>query len=440
MNQADFGDWPERFVYVCSAGGAAIVNRAPMMQAGENRVAAVVVLRAISDPDNPTSADKAHAIQPTERLRDYAIRALGLDKSRFRVVQGHPDNFSDWKNVLNEAYVQASKLNCDIVFNVSGGRTPCKIAPLLGFNEQPAPPTLKILSVGLAPFRMDIVEFEDENRIIQGSLPIEKTTSIRDYLSSYGMREIDREGRPKLQDRMINISEFSERFLSVYSSLGQGSDRRAMKSAMGNLQYTAAEAVRDHRNPFPKIVPIDKKHMRFLDRQGLLSGLDGLDRSEEDSLVVSDKFSAEVLAGKWLEAVVYSRLDKELGGRNDLEYGCGIRLALDAKDNKRKNPKSPKYGNEITDLDCVVLADERFDIIEAKAVTGLTNFREGIVRLSEYSSMLSGQAGRAWLVAPFIDSTEAKTRDMNSHASQMGVELLVGPNAVGMLISRIREI
>ena len=440
INQADSGDWPERFVYVCSAGGAAIVNRAPMMQAGEKRVAAVVVLRAISDPDSPTSADKTHAIQPTERLRDYAIRALGLDESRFRVVHGHPDNFGDWKNVLNEAYDQASELNCDIVFNVSGGRTPCKIAPLLGFEEPPAPPTLKILSVGFAPFRMDMVEFDEESGIVQGSLPIEKPTSIKDYLGSYGLLEIDREGRPKLQDRMISISEFAERFLSVYSSLGQGPGRKAMKSAMGNLQYAAAEAVRDHRRQFPKIVSIEKKHMKFLDRHGLLSGLAGLDRGEDNFLVVSDKFSAEVLAGKWLEAVVFSRLDKELGDRNDLEYGCGIRLALDAKDNKRKSQNDPKYRNEITDLDCVVLADERFDIIEAKAVTGLTNFREGIVRLSEYSSMLSGQAGRAWLVAPFIDSTEAKTRDMNSHASQMGVELLVGPNAVGMLISRIREI
>ena len=437
MSQADSGDWPERFVYVCSAGEAEIVNRAPMMQAGEKRVAAVVVLRAISDPDNPTSADKTHAIQPTERLRDYAIRALGLDEGRFRVVQGHPDSFGDWKNVLNEAYVQASELECDIVFNVTGGRTPCKIAPLLGFEDPPAPPTLKILYVGFAPFSMDMVEFDEESGIVQSSLPIKKATSIRDYLSSYGMFEIDREERPKLQERMINTSEFAERFLSVYSGLGQGSDRKAMKRAMGNLQSEAKKVARGGR--FPKIVSIKEWHMKFLDRHGLLSGLAKLDRDEDNSLVVSDKFAAEILAGKWLEVVIYSRIDNELRDRDDWEYGCGIRLALDAKDNNIKNQNDPKYRNEITDLDCVVLADERFDIIEAKTVTGLTNFRQGIVRLSEYSSMLTGQAGRAWLVAPFIDSTEAKTRDMNSHASQMGVELLVGPEAVDILISRIRE-
>ena len=406
MNQADFTVWPERFVYVCSASQAATVNRAPMMQAGEKRVAAVVVLRAISDPDNPTSADKAHAIQPTERLRDYAVRALGLDESRFRVVHGHPDNFGDWKNVLNEAYDTAKELNCDIIFNISAGRTACRIAPLIGFEEPPAPPTLKILSVGFAPFRMDMVEVDEENRIIQGALPIENTTSIRDYLSSYGIVEIGRTKRQKSQARMNDISEFAGGFLSLYASLPNNRERNVMKWAMADLHGQANKAVSGDTN-YPKTIFLKKMTMEFFESHGLLSGLVGLERNEENSLVVPDKFSAEVLKGKWLEAAVYSRLDKELGGRNDLEYGCGIRLALDTRDKKRKRLKNANNINEITELDCVILADERFDIIEAKAVTGLTKFREGIVRLSEYSSMLSGQVGRAWLVAPFIDSTEA---------------------------------
>ena len=438
MNHADFAVWPERFVYVCSASQAATVNQTPMMQAGGKRVAAVVVLCAITDPDSPTAADKAHAIQPTERLRDYAIRVLGLDESRFRVVQGHPDSFDDWKNVLNAVYDVASELNCDIIFNISAGRTACRIAPLLGFEDPPAPPNLKILAVGFSPFRVDIVEFYGENRIVQGTLPIEKMTSIRDYLKSYGIVEIDRGGRMELQDRMIGISEFANRFLRIYCDLGEGPRRWAMKSAMKNLQTEANTIVQADSRDLPKIVSIEEKTMAFLDRHGLLSGLDGLEINEGTSLVV-DKFAAEILAGKWLEAVVYSQLDKELSGRNEVEYGCGIRLALEAKDKKRKRQEDPMHRNELTDLDCVILANDRFDIIEVKAVTVLKGFRSGIVRLSEYSRMLSGQAGRAWLVAPFIDSDEAKKKDMISHASQMGVELLVGPDAVGILISKLRE-
>ena len=428
MSQADFADWPDRFVYVCSAGGAATVNHTPMMQAGEKRVAAVVVLCAISDPDNPTSKDKSHAIEPTKRLKDYAIRALGLDKSRFKVVRGHPNRFGDWENVLYEAYYTAVELGCDIVFNVSGGRTPCKIAPILGYKARQAPPTLRILSVGLAPFSMDIVELGNKNGIVQRPLPIENRTPFSDYLRSYGVVEINREERQKSQDCMLDIAEFAEKILAVFSSFRAGQEKWAMRSAMANLQTESSKSVDDTGNPFPKSIMLGKKHLEFLDHHGLLSGLPGLELKKGHSLVVPDAFSAEVMAGKWLEAAVYSRLNKELKDRNDVEYGCGIRLALNSRD-----------GKEITDLDCAILADERFDIIEAKAVTVLTKFREGIVRLSEYSNMLSGQAGRAWLVAPFLDQQRLNKADMISHADRMGVKLLFGPKAVDDLISGIQE-
>jgi hypothetical protein len=61
-------DWPEKFIYVCSAGEAAIVNTLPLAHAGPDRVVEAFVLCGVKDREKATSTERTHALEPTDRL------------------------------------------------------------------------------------------------------------------------------------------------------------------------------------------------------------------------------------------------------------------------------------------------------------------------------------------------------------------------------------
>ena len=61
-------DWPERFIYVCNAGRAALVNALPLIHAGLDRVARVVVFCGADGPDTLNAAARAEAVDPALRL------------------------------------------------------------------------------------------------------------------------------------------------------------------------------------------------------------------------------------------------------------------------------------------------------------------------------------------------------------------------------------
>ncbi|MBV1868623.1 MAG: DUF1887 family protein [Marinosulfonomonas sp.] len=416
-----FANWPNKFIYVCSAGGAAFVNWAPMMQAGKDSVAAVVVLCAVSNVETPTQADLTHALAPAERLRDYAVNALGLNEDNFEIIYGHPDRFGDWQDVLNKVYDKAKAMDCDIVFNVTGGRTPCKIGPILGFENPPAPPTLRMLFVGMAPIRMDIVEFDEEQGIVQTPLRVEQRTRLKDYLASYGIREVTRPERERSQKAMRDVASVAEQVLATYQGLVTVRNRDDMRAAIRNIATRAANC-----SHFPAELKLSGDNANFLKKHGIFKSLPGLKLSRSNLAIVQNKFAAEFISGKWLEAVIFSRLAKELKGKNDVEFGGGVKITLDNAET-----------NEITDLDFLMLSDEKLDIVEAKAVTVTKRFREGIVRLAEYRNLLSGQAGQAWLVTPFLNRSDLEKDDMIGHAQRAGIEILFGENAVEELVDKI---
>ncbi len=65
--------------------------------------------------------------------------------------------------------------------------------------------------------------------------------------------------------------------------------------------------------------------------------------------------------------------------------------------------KSYRRDSDISDFDLVIFADERLDLIEAKAISTPMGLHVAIDKLSKLQSQLSGQSGRAWLVAPLLN-------------------------------------
>jgi len=61
--------WPERFVYVCNASRASLVNILPMVHAGIDRIEELVIFCGARSLHSKDANEIAEAIDPANRLR-----------------------------------------------------------------------------------------------------------------------------------------------------------------------------------------------------------------------------------------------------------------------------------------------------------------------------------------------------------------------------------
>lgn len=409
--------WPDRFVYVCGAGGAATVNVSPLLHSGRNCAVGVVIMSAVSNEENPTPTDYKESIYPTERLKGFCAKVLRLDPdTRIKVIPGHSDSFRPWAQVLHTAAEMARELDAEIVFNATGGRKPATIGALLGYRPtDPLAPKMTMISVGLSPFQARVIEIGSDGQIHETLLPIEDRLRIGTYLRQYGVSETAPEKRLVFEDFLLKSRAAAE-MLAASAAMAGGRKSIVQLYNVLNREQKAAEVYwkfRPYSTSPPKV---------FLPA---IAQVPGTRLNPGDTVSIETELAHGFLTGKWLEGLIFYKAREVFGGKNDVKIAAGLELGM---------PKKPKQRKPaITEFDLAILAEDRLDFVEAKAISGKMGkgkLHGAIDKLAKYRDQLSGPSGMAWLITPLLQTGELKDLDAFKHAENVGVKLLCGDAAV----------
>lgn len=404
-------DWPDRFVYVCTATRGAIVNLAPLYHAGADRLAGIVILRALASPNRATALDNAEAIEPSERLRKTAMEAFRLPKHRIRMLKGHADMLSDWVRVLDIAADMARDEGAAIVFNVTAGRKTTAIGALLGLPRTPGGPPLHLLTVGL-DMTMRRIDLQPDGPPTERPLPAHPGLGLELYLGSYGVQMLNRDQRRQREARL-------EACRDAYGILAARLGNVRYARCLGDLQPRAARF--DGAGPFD--LSIGRQEADVL--MPLVASVPGA-RLRNNTLTL-DTWAKDFFAGLWLEGLALTALRKVIPVDGPAHLACGVEIAV------RKTPR----GHATTELDLAVLSGDRLALVECKAGRDTRGVRRGLVNLAHVRALLTAQAGAAWLVAPLISAQEAEAKGLKAQAEESGITLLTGPEAVTDLVSAL---
>lgn len=414
--------WPDRFVYVCTATKGGIVNIAPMLNAGPARVVGLLVLRAVNDLEKLTETEKSNAILPGERLMEYAKSHLDLEPENMGFIDGKPDSFTDWTDVLPKASQMAAGLNAEIVFNITGGPKPVVLGTLLGAGASGQNAPITMISFGHNSVSKKAF-FDASGQLIEEFLPVDLNLGLSDYLKSVGLTEIGRAAREKKERRMTNERSSAEIIFQKILEM----DReivipkfRSLISAVSGLKY------RDK----PLNVPLfSETRVFFADVFDKLNNTKTIAKGIE----IRSEYDLEFLQGKWLESKVFNMVSEILKGRNNFEIACGLDFGL------LPSGATSKQVATISDFDLVILGDDRVEVIESKAVVDVKQIHAAIAKLNSHIRTLGGDAGRAWIVAPLLDKQQLDKNDMIASAQELGIKLLFGRNSLDELEREIRK-
>ncbi|WP_298572025.1 hypothetical protein [uncultured Aliiroseovarius sp.] len=415
MSSIENTTWPERFVYVCGAGGAATVNISPLLHSGRNRVQGVVIMSAVSNERQPTPTDFSQSIKPTKRLKEFCTQVLNLDGSLIKVITKNSDSLRDWQDVLDEASNLAEELDAEIVFNVTGGRKPATLGALLGYRPlNPQSPRLSLISIGHAPFQARLIRITKDGDIQENLLPIEDRLRIGSYLHSYGVTELAPESRLVFESFLVDSIPATKAIGQIAYSENGGKKFSVLYQSL----IRSDKAAREGREFRPYSVTLPRPFLKPASR------LSGVEIQSDDYVKVETEIAHDFLLGKWLEASIFNKAIEVFEGYNDVEIAAGLRLGM--MSNRKSKP-------DVTEFDLAILAEERLDLVEAKATfgkAGRTKLHGSIDKLAKYRNQLSGQSGKAWLIAPLLSFEDLAAIDAIDHANNEGVRLIWGANAV----------
>lgn len=179
-------EWPSKFVYVCNASQAAIVNVLPIAHAGMERISEIVVLCGARSANVDDPQLRREAIEPADRLEQF-IRLFASSPAVVPKVSrrfGDAGRFSEWTKHMEEIERKAHRQGLRLVYNMTGGTKPMGIGACLAFRGAKSPPVL--VYVAGNPLR---TEFIDGTTQIEA--PRQSELNIAQYLASYGITEVD---------------------------------------------------------------------------------------------------------------------------------------------------------------------------------------------------------------------------------------------------------
>lgn len=414
MQETETADWPERFVYVCSAGGAANVNIVPMLRAGRDRVAAVVILVGLANRNKPNASDKRHALDPADRIRTFASTALGLEKDQIKIVLGHSDLITDWNNASDEIadFVQAH--GGVAVFNLTGGRVASKIGGMLGLMGRPEI-HVQYLTVGLDDFTVRLVGPQASGGFREVPLPVTNGVDLATYLGTFGIAEQDeaaRRGRERAFADAIRTTR------QLDSALDDPLFVDAQKELLRALPIPEKKDVKP-----PISLQLNHAHLPVL--QSAFGGTPGVEWTNGE-LFIRSKHALEFLQGKWLEALAYNRACDAFRGSNSVKVAAAVEIA--------RGKDAPPDATE-TDIDLVLLGNDQLSLIECKAIVNPKGqLRKGIDTIAVRRDELVGPGGKAFLVAPLLSARQIQRGRYFEQARARNVRLLCGPDAINQLI------
>lgn len=422
MQETETADWPERFVYVCSATGFRHLNTAPLLQAGVERVAAVVILVGLTNENNPDTGDKKNAILPAEALKTLAIEELGLSPDQVEILRGNGDLFEVWHDRADQIIAFARQHADTILFNISGGRVPMKISTLLRLRQQ-TEIKAQYLSVGMNEFALRLLEYDADGRPHERTLPVHGGLPLAEYLKSFGLVEINASAREKTQKHYADLAGVVDMYRGMLP-------QRAFANAVRELLNCLPSEDRPIRLPYKFRVSAESWELL----RPITARMPGVTAEEADrGLTLESHQALKFLRGHWLEALVYNRLRHAFSDRADVT----IATTLDYMRHDETGRRTPKSES---DFDVVLLCGNQMVLIECKAIVSISDrLRQGINMLGERRKELMGEGGRAYLIAPLLDLQQLKTDGLVDQATAGNVTLLAGSGALDTLLRDLRD-
>lgn len=432
-------EWPETFVYVCSASRSNIVNVLPMVHGGLQRIARMVVLCGARSEDSRDGTERAEAVDPALRLRriacDWADGAIAEPDIRW----GDPADIACWRGHMTAVCDAAARDGLPVLFNVKGGTKEMAIGGVMASAGH----DLRVVTVRGAPFVV-----EEITSAGQSALPRFGQVSLARYLDAYGLIEDQPEMR---QQAMAFYAASAERLAGLAGLLlpRQPGETQLIDTVIGVLNKSVGDSLYDdlgggRRRFRGGTIEADAAGRGGRSVAGIIAdvlrAMDGLPGcrlvagSTLASLEVTREEAARLLNGGWLEGYVYNRLFAHVGGRDDVEVVANLGLA------HRQGQK------RAAELDVAVLVKSQLHLIEAKTGRLTPKDAQGsgersLAQVDHVKKMLLGQVGKALIVNP--RETEARADhegDFGLRARHGGEELFFGIGAIDRLVERVATI
>lgn len=443
MANIETATWPERFVYVCSASQAAIVNALPLVQAGFKRIAEIVVLCGAIDPQTRDPRQLRDAIEPTRELeRIISEWSRGTIPPRVRPLYGDASRIGDWtarvRQILDEN-AEAPKI--PVVYNISGGTRQMVIGALYGCVADAGRTEKHLLQVVGAPLRSELIDLDSntETPLDRGGLEL----SLGQYLELYGVSESNPTLRGTNEQFFEANREATERFASVVLP-------RAPIIAPVLAQATAPlfpnpnEPQQFRRGVIdPWESPIGRRTRSSSDAAAALLALDGIAglrktvRPDGKPVMEANRRDGAMLVrSQWLEAVLFNRVKQKVGHLPHVSIAATVPLRL----------RSGSAQDDLGEIDVAVMIHSQLHIIEAKfASFGRLSRKSGeqsIAQLEGLKRQLMGQYGRVIAVNPreTVQTLSRAAGAFPDRARRAGIDLLLGPAAIDDAVTLIARL
>lgn len=429
--------WPEKFIYVCNATQASVVNALPLVHAGIDRIAEVVIFCGAGNAKVINPRLRREAIEPAILLESFVRNlAASSDKSSPPISRryGDAERYSKWGKYLRDVCKDAEERGLRVVYNLTGGRKSMSIGACLGVAGTASGQPI-FISVGGAPLRTEFLVGTD-----QWDTPRHDNLTIEQYLAIYGMTEIERGARERQESYYCDHQ-------AAFIAFGDAMFRCPDQSIPALLRLTRplwagdGEFVAGDLDPQGIYGSAEMKTALTSAFQELM-GVPGVSFHAADSprIRVSTRLAGELLSSKWFEAYLFLKLSESLRRRNDVFVGANIRL---------RYSKSEGGGpvRERGEIDVALVVHSQLHIVEAKTGTFTSKESYGrteqtMAQMESLKRHLLGQFGRLFIVNPREDARELRKRrgDFVRRAENAGIELILGRDCFGELLKRIGEL
>jgi Card1-like, endonuclease domain len=414
-------EWPHQFVYVCNATFANIVNFAPIVHAGADRIERVVIFRGF-DANKQHPTDVAQAKKSADALRNVVKRHFEDHGRKDFVVtvgkyDGDPERMDVWARHI-ETLLQKVR-ETPIVYCMSGGTKLMSRGVVLGGGDR-----IKVVHTTGKTLRTQFIEGLNQVDAAQhGVLGLVERLGIQNYRELDWMARVQteifyRDAAPQIEqfaDTYLERPELAGSLNTATEGLWQERPGRKKKSVPGAIDISRTD---------PDVGPWLRELF------GSLDGMPGFKKESDSAFAAETDRAAKLLHGGWLEAYLYNRIRVLARPYNDVEVGANVVCTA---------------GNDpASEIDVALLIGGQLHAIEAKTADLGTEEMSGstIRQAQNLKTNLLGQPGRIMIVNPRVtrDGAANARGDLLIRARNAGVELYLGVEAVDKALTIVRDL
>jgi hypothetical protein len=412
---------PESFVYLCNATRASNVNLTPIFFFGRGRVKAIIIQSGVISADNITPFEEQEAVLPAKRLRAVAKDVLGLPDEAICSIQASPERLSGWS-----ASIQWAKQNypgVPIVANLQGGTKEMAMGTMAALND-PASGDCIYVFIGkrsglprLVGKIKGLVE-ERETNIDEGKswIPVKALGISRGYQMSRNEDEaaalVDYEWAEAIFQRMTNGNlELQRQALRGFNKAHSIVDNNDFDLNALNDRQRGRCTVADLGWWFC-CDPAYPEYEEYWNNGNL--------GNRKDPVRL-------FLTGAWLEQLIERRVKNAFNNSLSIGVLANATLTIEGVE------------GSAAEIDLIVADRDTLHLIEVKTSVTTNQLAKQADQLGNKRSLIEGNLGRAWIVAPFLEAhaKQESLEGLKKRIHAKGVTLLYGNNAVDLLIAEI---